>query len=278
MISSTVFPTISDGGFGVRAGVLVRASDVPAVEVAAVEVEVVVEVAAVVVAAGVVAAAGPADKFDHPKPVPIPNPVLGVVVAETAGVEAADVLASKLRLNPPLALDAGAAPAKEKPPEEAGVDAWVDAGVDPKSAPADEAGVEVPKPNPLEAVGVVLAAAADVIDDGKLRVDAEAEEDVAEVLAGSEKEGVEGVDILNKEEDVDGAEEDEVVDPNVELPKREEEEAWGWLGVVVDAPKAELVAGVAEAADVAALEPNENPAKGVEAAAEDTAGVVAGVD
>lgn len=101
---------------------------------------------------------------------------------------------------------------------------------------------------------------------------------MAEVLAGSEKEGVEGVDILNKEEDVDGAEEDEVVDPNVELPKREEEEAWGWLGVVVDAPKAELVAGVAEAADVAALEPNENPAKGVEAAAEDTAGVVAGVD
>lgn len=63
-------------------------------------------------------------------------PVLGVVVAETAGVEAADVLAGKLRLNPPPVLDAGVAPANEKPPEEAGVEACVAAaGVAPKIPP-----------------------------------------------------------------------------------------------------------------------------------------------
>lgn len=64
-------------------------------------------------------------------------PVLGVVVAETAGVEAADVLAGKLRLNPPPVLDAGVADEKEKPPKEPGVvDACVAAaGVEPKNPP-----------------------------------------------------------------------------------------------------------------------------------------------
>ena len=65
-------------------------------------------------------------------------PVLRVVVAETAGVEAADVFAGKLRLNPPPVLDAELAPANEKPPDEAGVDACIaGAGVDPKSPPAN---------------------------------------------------------------------------------------------------------------------------------------------
>lgn len=64
--------------------------------------------------------------------------MLGVVVAETAGVEAADVLAGKLRLNPPPVLDPGVGPVNEKPPEEAGEDACVAAaGVDPKNPPAN---------------------------------------------------------------------------------------------------------------------------------------------
>lgn len=142
----------------------------------------------------------------------------------------------------------------------------------------DEVGVEVLKLNLFEVVGVVFVVVVDVIDDGKFRVDVEVEEDVVEVLVGSEKEGVEGVDILNKEEDVDGVEEDEVVDLNVELLKREEEEVWGWFGVVVDVLKVELVVGVVEVVDVVVFELNENLVKGVEVVVEDIVGVVVGVD
>lgn len=278
MISSTVFPTISEGGFGVRAGVVETAPDIPAVEVTGVEAAVVVVVAVVVVAPEVAAAAVPATgivlKLNAPALADaIPNPGLGVVVAETAGVEAADVLAGKLRLNPPPVLDPGVGPVNEKPPEEAGVDACVAAaGVDPKSPPVDGAGVEAPNPNPLDAAaGVALA---DGADDGKLNPGAEAEVVVAAELAGSEKEGIAGDDMLNKEDDV-GVAADDVVDPNVDAPKSEDEEAWVWLGVAVDAPNAELAAGAVVAVGVA-LEPKENAENGLDvAAAEDaaTAGV-----
>jgi len=48
--------------------------------------------------------------------------VLGAVIAETAELGPADVLASKLRLNPPSKLETGIADEKEEPPKEAGVD------------------------------------------------------------------------------------------------------------------------------------------------------------
>ena len=97
----------------------------------------------------------------------------------------------------------------------------------------DGAGVEAPNPNPLDAAaGVALA---DGADDGKLNPGAEAEVVVAAELAGSEKEGIAGDDMLNKEDDV-GVAADDVVDPNLDAPKSKDEEAWVWLGVAVDAP------------------------------------------
>lgn len=135
--------------------------------------------------------------------------------------------------------------------------------------PVDDAGVETPNPNPVDAAAGVALAGADGADDGKLKPGAEAEGVVAAMLPGSEKEGIEGDDMLNKEDDV-GAAADGVVDPNVDPPKRADEEAWIWLGVTVDAPNAELAAGAVVAAGVA-LEPKENPEKGLDVAAADGA-------
>jgi len=65
-------------------------------------------------------------------------PVLGIVTAESAGLEAAEVLAAKLRLNPRSVLETGIAEEKEESPKEAGVDTCVvAAGVEPKNPTAD---------------------------------------------------------------------------------------------------------------------------------------------
>ena len=141
--------------------------------------------------------------------------------------------------------------------------------------PADGAGVEAPNPNPLDGVTRVAVAEADAASDGKLNPGAEADVIVADVLAGSEKEGIEGDDMLNKDDDV-GAAADAVVDPNVDPPKKEDEEACVWLGVAVDAPNAELAAGAVVVAGVE-LDPKENPEKGLDVAPADDA-AAAGVD
>lgn len=125
-MSSTVFPKISEGGSGVRAGVVVRDPSVPAVEVTRVEAGV-LSAAVVVVGLWVLVAAGPTVgnvlKLNAPVlPDAIAKPVLGVVIAETAELGPADVLEGTLRLNPPSKLETGVGDEKEVPPKEAGVD------------------------------------------------------------------------------------------------------------------------------------------------------------
>lgn len=138
--------------------------------------------------------------------------------------------------------------------------------------PVDNAAVEAAEnPNPLEAAGVALAGVDAAADDGKPDPDV-----FADVLAGSEKEGIEEGALFNKEDDVgDAAEDAVVVDPNVDRPKREDDEACVWLGVAI-VPNAELAAGAVVAAGVA-LELKENPEKGLVAVAADDA-AAAGVD
>lgn len=125
MMSSTVFPKISEGGSGVRAGVVVRdpnvPDEVPKVEAAALGAAVIVVALWESVAAE--PTVGDVLKLNAP---PLPDattkPVLGAVIAETAELGPADILAAKLELNPPSKLETGIADEREEPPKEAGVD------------------------------------------------------------------------------------------------------------------------------------------------------------
>lgn len=130
----------------------------------------------------------------------------------------------------------------------------------------DNAGVEAANPNPFEPAGVELAGT-DAVDDGKLNPDADEEIVLADVLAGSEKEGIEGGERFSEDEGVGAA--DTVVDPDVDRPKKEDGDDCVWFGIAAAEPNAELAG---RAAGVT-LELKENPEKGFTVGAADDAAV-----
>jgi len=75
------------------------------------------------------------------------------------------------------------------------------------------------------------------------------------VLTGSENEGIEGGERFSEDEDVGAA--DAVEDPDVDRPKKEDDDDCVWLGVATAPPYAELAT---RAAGVT-LELKENPEK-----------------
>lgn len=123
----------------------------------------------------------------------------------------------------------------------------------------DNAGVEAANPNPFEPAEVAMAGT-DAVDNGKLDPDADEENGLADVSAGRENEGTEGGERLSEDADA-------VVDPDVDGPRKEDDDDCVRLGVATAMPNAELAA---RAAGVT-LELKENPEKGFIVGATDDA-------